>query len=66
VKPEARLNFSTAAAESPPPTMVVAPAAVASAMALASPRVPAANGPHSNTPMGPFQTTVRPFFTARA
>ena len=49
---------STAAAESPPPTIVVAPRAVASAIASATARVPASNGGVSNTPIGPFQTTV--------
>src|SRR3989338_4559606 len=45
----------TAAMESPPPTMEVAPD---SAMARATDTVPAAKGSHSKTPMGPFQTMV--------
>ena len=49
---------ATAAAESPPPTMVVAPLSVAAAIASATRRVPSSNGFVSNTPMGPFQTTV--------
>src|SRR5687767_2424345 len=49
---------STAAAESPPPTIVVAPRSVASASASAIARVPASKGGVSNTPMGPFQSTV--------
>ena len=45
----------TADTESPPPTMVVPfTAATASATAL----VPASNGGVSNTPIGPFHTTV--------
>src|SRR3990172_1829148 len=51
----ARLNFSTAAAESPPPTIVTA---VESTMACATARVPPANGGNSNTPIGPFHMTV--------
>ena len=35
-----------------------------SAMAVAMARVPLANSGFSNTPMGPFQTTVLAFFTA--
>src|SRR2546422_730562 len=49
---------ATAAAESPPPTTVVAPRRVASTIATATARVPASNGGCSNTPIGPFQTTV--------
>src|ERR1041384_3881180 len=49
---------ATAAAESPPPTIVTAPSAVASAIAAAMTRVPPSNGGVSNTPIGPFQSTV--------
>ena len=45
----------TAATESPPPMIVVPWTA---ATARATPIVPAANGGISNTPIGPFQTTV--------
>ena len=45
----------TAAAESPPPTTVKPSTLV---IASATPRVPAANGASSNTPIGPFQNTV--------
>ena len=45
----------TAATESPPPTMEVAPL---SAMARATAKVPSRNGASSNTPIGPFHTTV--------
>ena len=48
----------TAAAESPPPTIVVAPFAVAAASALATAFVPRSNGGFSNTPIGPFHNTV--------
>src|SRR5207253_2282555 len=41
--------------ESPPPTTEVAPE---SATALAIATVPLSNGGFSNTPIGPFQTTV--------
>ena len=51
----ARPNFSTAAAESPPPT-IVSPSH--SAIASATAFVPAMNGVSSNTPTGPFQSTV--------
>src|SRR5699024_10389888 len=51
-----RPSTRTAAAESPPPTTLNA---VESAMAAAVCRVPAANGVISNTPIGPFQNTVR-------
>ncbi|MNC95827.1 hypothetical protein D3C83_130360 [compost metagenome] len=44
-----------AATESPPP-MIVVPLTAATALATAS--VPFANGATSNTPIGPFQTTV--------
>ena len=44
------------AAESPPPT-TVSPSTLVSASATA--RVPAANAGNSNTPIGPFQNTVR-------
>ena len=47
--------FFTAAIESPPPTIVV-PCTDATARATAL--VPAANASISNTPIGPFQTTV--------
>jgi len=47
-----------AAAESPPPTTVTAPCAVASTSARAIASVPASKGFVSKTPMGPFQTTV--------
>src|SRR5688500_17856857 len=57
---------ATAAAESPPPTIVVAPLAVASAIAFATARVPASKGGVSNTPMGPFQSTVFAVAIARA
>src|SRR5262249_28877242 len=46
----------TAAAESPPPTTLNAEE---STMDCATARVPSANGAISNTPMGPFQKTVR-------
>ncbi len=51
-------RMRTAAAESPPPTMVNAPFAVASTRAWATARVPPENASNSNTPAGPFQTTV--------
>jgi hypothetical protein len=54
----ARPACATAAAESPPPTTVTVPLPVASAMAVATASVPWSNGDVSNTPMGPFQTTV--------
>src|SRR3984893_15453915 len=47
----------TAATESPPPTIVVAPAFSARASAIW--KVPLAKGGNSKTPMGPFQTMVR-------
>src|SRR5579871_207937 len=50
--------FFTADAESPPPMMVVAPAAVALASASATAIVPLAVASISNTPTGPFQTIV--------
>src|SRR6185295_5635539 len=53
----------TAATESPPPMMVVPWTA---ATARATPIVPAANASISNTPIGPFHTTVlaRPITSA--
>src|ERR1700716_4044800 len=51
-------DWWTAATESPPPTMDVAPAVVAPAMALAISNVPLANAGISKTPIGPFQTMV--------
>ena len=51
----------TAATESPPPTIEVAGLA---ATALATARVPWAKGAVSNTPIGPFQRTVRAEATA--
>ena len=48
--------LATAATESPPPTML-APLTAATARAMAI--VPAANASISNTPIGPFHTTVR-------
>src|SRR3954470_13512596 len=50
--------FLTADALSPPPITVVAPAAVALASASATASVPLAVASISNTPTGPFQTTV--------
>src|SRR4029079_1117334 len=50
--------FFTADAESPPPMMVVAPAAVALASASATAIVPLAVASISNTPTGPFHTMV--------
>ena len=50
--------------ESPPPTMLVAPASVASATAFATASVPLANSSHSNTPIGPFQMIVFAPFSA--
>src|ERR1700678_3353311 len=47
----------TAATESPPPTIDVAPGLSATACAIL--KVPFANGGNSKTPMGPFQTLVR-------
>ncbi len=51
----------TAAALSPPPTTVraVPGPLLREAMASATPRVPSAYGAISNTPIGPFQNTVR-------
>ncbi len=51
-------SWRTAAAESPPPTTVSAPLAVASTRAWATALVPSANGAISNAPIGPFQKTV--------
>ena len=53
----------TAAAESPPPMIVVASAA---ARAFATARVPSASVGFSNTPIGPFHTTVLAVATASA
>src|SRR4051812_29521479 len=53
-----RFASATAAAESPPPTTVIAPLSVAAAIASAMARVPLSNGGVSNTPIGPFHTTV--------
>ena len=53
----------TAAAESPPPIIVVAEV---SASDLATAIVPAARVGFSNTPIGPFQTTVFAVLTASA
>ncbi len=47
--------FTTAEIESPPP-MIVVPFTLATACATAF--VPLANSSISNTPIGPFQTTV--------
>ena len=59
----AKPSCSTAAALSPPPMMLVAsPSAIAWATAL----VPASKGGISNTPIGPFHTTVLAFFTRSA
>src|SRR5690606_38136743 len=52
----ARPSWRTAAAEPPPPTTENASDFP---IASATPRVPAANGAISNTPIGPFQNTVR-------
>ncbi len=51
----AKPNFSTAAAESPPPIIEIAPL---SATAFATAYVPFAKFFHSETPIGPFHTTV--------
>ena len=59
----AKPSWLTAAAESPPPMMVVASV---SARALATAMVPAASVGFSNTPMGPFHTTVLALFAASA
>ena len=56
-------NWLTAAAESPPPMIVVASV---SAKAFATAIVPAASVGFSNTPIGPFQTTVLAVLTASA
>mmetsp|Transcript_58268 Transcript_58268/g.138685 ORF Transcript_58268/g.138685 Transcript_58268/m.138685 type:complete len:235 (-) Transcript_58268:765-1469(-) len=50
--------FSTAATESPPPMMVMAPFLVHSARVSATSLVPLAKASISNTPMGPFQMIV--------
>src|SRR5690606_17309405 len=52
-------NFFAAVAVSPPPTTVIAPEAVAAAIASAIDFVPSANFANSNTPAGPFQMIVR-------
>src|SRR5229473_618904 len=51
-------DWWTAATESPPPTIEMAPLSVAAATALATSSVPLAKMGISNTPMGPFQTMV--------
>src|SRR6266478_4690631 len=51
-------DWWTAATESPPPTIEMAPLSVAAATALATSIVPLAKMGISNTPMGPFQTMV--------
>src|ERR1051326_28297 len=51
----------TASTDSPPPTTVMASA---SATARAIAIVPFANGSFSNTPIGPFQKTMRAFLSA--
>lgn len=51
----AKPSFSIAAAESPPPIMETAPLL---ATAVATATVPFAKFSHSETPIGPFQTTV--------
>ena len=56
--------YSTADTESPPPMMVMHPLGVSSARQSAMPRVPLAKASISNTPMGPFQTTVLHSFSA--
>src|ERR1700756_570427 len=53
-----RPSARTAAAESPPPTTLNAPFAVAAAITSATPLVPAANTGNSKTPIGPFQKMV--------
>src|SRR5699024_4007279 len=59
----AKPSFSTAAAESPPPMMEIA---LLSATACATAMVPFAKFSHSETPIGPFQTTVPALATASA
>ena len=51
-------NLLHADAESPPPTIVVAPFDVASPKALTNAFVPSAKFSNSNTPGGPLKTTV--------
>src|SRR5207253_4061182 len=51
-------DWCTAATESPPPTMDVAPESVAAATAFAISSVPLANAGISKTPIGPFHTMV--------
>src|SRR5690606_14063592 len=59
-----RPAWLTAATLSPPPTTLRASRFCATARATAS--VPAANGGFSNTPIGPFQNTVRARATSSA
>jgi hypothetical protein len=54
----ARPSPSTAATESPPPTMTDTPASARSARKRAMAFVPSANCRCSKTPIGPFQKTV--------
>mmetsp|Transcript_22827 Transcript_22827/g.58112 ORF Transcript_22827/g.58112 Transcript_22827/m.58112 type:complete len:313 (-) Transcript_22827:909-1847(-) len=61
---EATPACSAAATESPPPMMVVQPWGVRPARVLAMEMVPVANLGNSNTPMGPFHTTVLASFSA--
>src|SRR4029077_13958929 len=56
----------TAATESPPPTIDVAPESVAFATAFAISSVPWANAGISNPPIGPFQTMVFAFAISAA
>ncbi|CRF96206.1 Uncharacterised protein [Streptococcus pneumoniae] len=57
-------NFSTAAAESPPPITEYVSSASANACPTAF--VPSANGVISNTPIGPFHTTSLEFLITSA
>src|SRR5579859_3845205 len=59
-------DWCTAATESPPPTIDVAPHTVAAATALATSSVPLANDGISNTPIGPFHTIVLAFAISAA
>ena len=54
----ASFSSSTAATESPPPTITVAPSWARLARKRAMARVPSPKVGTSNTPSGPFQTTV--------
>mmetsp|Transcript_2391 Transcript_2391/g.6784 ORF Transcript_2391/g.6784 Transcript_2391/m.6784 type:complete len:203 (+) Transcript_2391:157-765(+) len=54
----ARPAFSTAATESPPPMIVMAPFSVSSLSVSQMAKVPLAKASISKTPMGPFQMTV--------